>query len=231
MPDAVANFMTAHRDRPHAVILGHLLTPEPGNRYERLRVISEREVLPGYGPVECTECLTGLLSIGREDFFALGEFRDPTGGWPSWDDIDFGYRALEAGVKLIRTSEARGIHHDESAASLRGTALRWRSASETAVQLFTRYPDLQQRLTFFRDKLPISWGRDPSSLIVHKLLRSLISSGPSLEIVEQIAELFIRNEWPARLTRPLCGCVISGYMWRGLRDGITANGRMPEPTG
>jgi hypothetical protein len=99
------------------------------------------------------------------------------------------------------------------------------------VQLFTRYPDLQQRLTFFRDKLPISWGRDPSSLIVHKLLRSLISSGPSLEIVEQIAELFIRNEWPARLTRPLCGCVISGYMWRGLRDGITANGRMPEPTG
>lgn len=224
MPDAVASLVTAHRDWPHTVIVGHLISPEPANRFQRLGVIPEHEVLAGCVPVECTKCFTGLLSVGREEFFALGQFQDPTGGWPSWDDIDFGYRALEAGVTLISTSEARGIHHDQSAASLQATARRWRAASETAVRLFMRHPGLQQSFPFYRDKLPITWGRDPSSLVVRKLLRSLVSSRPCLEVVEQIADLFIRNDWPARLTRPLCGCVISGYMWRGLRDGITTNG-------
>ena len=130
-------------------------------------------------------------------------------------------------MTLISASEARGIHHDLSAASLQASARRWRAASETAVRLFNRYPGLQQSFPFYRDKLPIRWGRDASSLVVRKLLRSLVSSRPCLEVVEHIADLFIRKDWPARLTRPLCGCVISGYMWRGLRDGITANGRLP----
>lgn len=212
-----------------AVAVGNLLRPTPANRYERLRVIPDPEVAPGCTRVDCTECFTGLLSIQKEAFFALGQFQDPTRGWPSWDDIAFGYRAVKAGLALIRTSHAQGIHHDESSASLQGTARRWQAASASAIRLFIRYPDLPHRFPFYRDKFPVHWGHDPWSLVARKLLRSLISCRPALEIVEHVADLFIRKGWPARLTRPLCGCVIGGHMWRGLRRGLALNGQLAAP--
>ena len=156
MPDAIAMLAAAHRHCPGAVVFGRLVRPEPANRYERLQVFPEPDVVSGDTRVDCTQCLTGLLSIGREEFFALGQFQDPTGGWPSWDDIAFGYRALNAGIALVRTSDARGVHHDESSSSLQGTARRWQAASEAAIRLFSRYPDLQDRFPFYRDKLPIA---------------------------------------------------------------------------
>lgn len=41
--------------------------------------------------------MTGLIAIKKSDFFGLGMFQDPTGGWPNWDDVDFGYRAVKVG--------------------------------------------------------------------------------------------------------------------------------------
>jgi glycosyltransferase involved in cell wall biosynthesis len=228
-PEALTKLVTAHADRPGAVILGHLTDPAPANRYQRLRVFARDDVPPGTAPVPCTECFTGLLSIDRERFFELGQFQDPTGGWPSWDDIDFGYRARKAGVELIRSSEARGIHHDESATSLKRTAQRWRAASVSAVRLFIRYPDLQGSLPFYRDKLPIVRGGDSSLLMLRKLVRSVGSARPVLELVERTTGLLVRIEAPAGVTRALCGWVISGNMWQGLRAGIELYGPLPAP--
>src|SRR6266496_2945788 len=79
MPDAVGMLASAHRKWRRAVVVGHLLSPAPENRYQRLRVIPERIVSNGYSEIECVECFTGLLSVNREAFFALGRFQDPTG--------------------------------------------------------------------------------------------------------------------------------------------------------
>src|SRR5262245_11478497 len=50
------------------------------------------------------DCNTELLGCKRSDFFDLGMFQDPTGGygWPNWDDVDFGYRAHLNGFRLLQ---------------------------------------------------------------------------------------------------------------------------------
>jgi len=231
LPDAVAALVEAHRAFPHAVVVGHLFSPEPANRYEWLGVLPDRETAAGINPVDCTECLTGLLAVGREQFLALDGFEDPTGGWPSWDDVDFGYRAQRAGLQLLRTSEAQGIHHDESATSLAATARRWQAASESAVRLFARHPDLRGAFPFYRDKLPIAWGSDPATLVARKLARGAVSSRPALRVTRPLADLSVRGSWPGGIARPLCGCVVSGSMWQGLRRGIEASGREGRDSG
>ncbi len=230
LPDAVEGMVEAHRRRPHAVIVGRLSSAEPQNRFQELQVIPERRGAPGCAEIGPGECLTGLLAIARSEFFALGGFQDPTGGWPSWDDVDLGYRASRAGLSILRSSEARGVHHDESSTSLERTAERWYCASKAAVRLFRRHPGIQDSLPFYRDKLPIRWRRDPPVLIARKAARSAISVRVLLEIVARIAPVLVHARLPAFAVRPLCGYVISGSMWHGIRAGIEAYGPFDRGT-
>jgi glycosyltransferase involved in cell wall biosynthesis len=92
------------------------------------------------------ECALGLLAIKKHDFFELGMFQDPTGGWPNWDDVDLGYRAHLAGYQFIRVGEARGKHWDNSLSDMGSTSQRWYRASKSAVKLFQKYPELQSSI-------------------------------------------------------------------------------------
>ncbi len=115
----------------------------------------------GLEEVHFTFCNTELLALRRCDFFDLGMFQDPSGGWPNWDDVDFGYRAHLAGFRLLRSQSARGDHWDHSLADLERSTRRWWKASHAAAALFRTHPALQAELPMFRDKLPIRWNQDP----------------------------------------------------------------------
>jgi len=206
------------------VVLGTLITPEVNKAtvFARLnapspylaQAVAEDHDLPA------TDCLTGLLAVRRADFMALGMFQDPTQGWPNWDDVDFGYRAQQAGYRLRRSAAARAEHWDYSIADLGTMCERWQRASQSAVRLLRRYPALEAALPMFADKAPIDWRHDAPRLTVRKLARRLAAAPPVLRLLEWLARALERR-WPAEpALRRLYRWIIGAYIFRGFQRGL-----------
>ncbi len=210
LPDSLKALDATLRSHPRAAVVGTLLRPgdpaPPAIRPDE--------------PAPFTDCLTGLLCIRAADFDAVGGFEDPTGGWPNWDDVDFGYRAHQAGLALWRSGRGRGIHHDATAGSMASIAERYYRASRAAAQLFRRHPELARHLPMFEDKHPVDWRRDGPSLAARKLVRQMASGRPGLRLMEQLERGLSRVAPAAGVTPILKRWIVGGYIYRGYREGL-----------
>jgi glycosyltransferase involved in cell wall biosynthesis len=228
-PAALAALYEAcQRLTPPVIVLGCLSLPE--GVIDSNRTYGPPRFLNGHGPerdyraLHYSACKTGLLALRRRDFEALGGFQDPTGGWPNWDDVDFGYRASRAGFRLYLALAAQGMHHDTTMGDLRHTSRRWHAASKAAVRLFRRYPEIAPEMPMFEDKLPIAWKQDGLRLVARKLARRLASTGPSLWFLERAA-----TRLPdARLRIVVQRWLLGGHMARGYRAGLRELGPAME---
>ena len=205
-----------------AIVLGRLTTPAQSQNsvYSRLVAAESASARSQSVDLPFTACLTGLLAVRRADFFELGGFQDPTGGWPNWDDVDFGYRAQQAGYRLRQDGLAAGEHWDYAAADLATACQRWERASQSAPRLMTKYPAMRPALPMFLDKGPIDWRRDSFGLALRKLARQMASTQAVVWLLEMTAGLFERY-WPAGpALRPLYRWITGAYIFRGYRRGL-----------
>lgn len=167
-------------------------------------------------------CNTQLLAVRRTDFMVLGMLQDPTGGWPNWDDVDFGYRAHLAGYRLLQDERATAVHWDRALSSLEAACRRWQRATHSAVRLFRVHPGLQRHIPMLEDKTPIQLGQDSPALIARKLGRRVMAMAPIVSGMETAVSL-LERVYPSR---PLLGVLyrwIQGsYMYRGYRTGLQA---------
>ena len=217
-------------DNPKVIALGWLDTCNTKNEstFTKVAVSLDNKDLNRFkvadGNESFVECNTQLLAIRRHDFFELGLFHDPTGGWPNWDDVDLGYRAHLAGYQFIRVGEAKGKHWDNSLSDRASTSRRWYRASKSAVQLFRKYPELQSSIRMYGDKTPVNWGKDTPGLIVRKMVRGLASTKVSIEILEVVVGL-IENHYPnPKLLLQLYRWIFGAYMYQGYQQGLREDG-------
>jgi GT2 family glycosyltransferase len=178
--------------------------------------------------IRFVECNTQVLAIKREHFFELEMLQDPTGGWPNWDDVDFGYRAHKAGFQFVRVKDAKGVHWDNSLSDLDSTSLRWYRASKSAVRLFKKYPTLQLSIPMYTDKTPVNWRDDSPRLIVRKVTRIFASSKLVVDLMKTVIGLLEKYHPEPKLLRPLYRWVCGAYMYRGYHQGLREYGRVPE---
>ena len=179
--------------------------------------------------VPFARCMTGLLAVRREDFFDLGMFQDPTDGrgWPSWDDVDFGYRAQVKGYELRRCPGARAYHCDHVLNDLDTCTQRWRRAARSGVLLFHKHPELQFQLPMFQDKTPVGMRHDSLTLIINKVFH-LVTAWPPLQwAMRRSAHLVERVAPSSTLLRLLYRWTISSYIYRGYREGLRLYGPVP----
>ncbi|MEM7332647.1 MAG: glycosyltransferase family 2 protein [Chloroflexota bacterium] len=166
-------------------------------------------------------CNTELLAVCRADFFALGMLQDPTGGWPNWDDVDFGYRSYKAGYRLLQCGGATGFHWDYSIASLEKACIRWQKAGVSAVKLYQVHPELREHIVMFKDKTPIEWGQDSPKLIMRKIIYRILASPPIVWLMETVVKL-LETVFPSKKLLGLLYRWIQGsYMLRGYRLGLS----------
>lgn len=171
-------------------------------------------------PIHFSWCNTELLAVRRDDFFALGMLQDPTGGWPNWDDVDFGYRSYKAGYRLLQCGGATGYHWDYSIANLETACRRWQKAGISAVRLYEVYPELREHIVMFRDKTPINWTADSPNLIMRKMLYRIVASPPVVWLMEGAVKL-LETLYPSKKLLALFYRWIQGsYMLRGYRKGL-----------
>jgi glycosyltransferase involved in cell wall biosynthesis len=204
------------------VAVGNLATrvPDADTVFAR-RAGEQQPAAPAGGKRELsfTKCNTQLLAVRRADFDRLGGLQDPTGGWPNWDDVDFGYRAHQAGMRVVECGAAQAVHWDRSLASLQKTCARWFRAAESAVRLLRVHPGLAAHLPMFHDKLPPAPG-DPPALARRKRLRRMLSSPFALRLLETAAALVEKFSFLHGMLGPLYRWIIGGYIYRGYRSGL-----------
>jgi glycosyltransferase involved in cell wall biosynthesis len=134
--DLVVGHMPVHPDSPPGLLswgVGYW----GDSRKERL--------VSSHGEIGLDDLLTGQISIAREDFFRLGGF-DTTftrEGLFGGEDIDFGYRALKAGLKPVFDPDAVSYQHYavDAADYLR----RARETGRSEEELVLKHPEQRGR--------------------------------------------------------------------------------------
>jgi len=212
-------------DIPRSIALGTLITPTAileKSCFAQSRESDLAEVTDGatmeHVPFE--HCITGLLAIRRRDFVSLDKFEDPTGGWPNWDDVRFGYRAHQDGYRLVRAHGAIAEHWDYALASLNSACQRWHNAGHSGAILLNRNPGLKYHIPMLQDKGPIAWRRDSSVLILRKVRRQAASSRVVMWVMERAVTLLERRAPTSGALRLLYRWIVSGYIYRGYRKGL-----------
>jgi glycosyltransferase involved in cell wall biosynthesis len=208
---------------PAALVMGRLTFPD---RLSGETVIASDALLKDLSPINSsvtvhfTRCMTGLLAVRRTDFLSLGMLRDPTGGWPNWDDVEFGYRAHRHGYEVRLTTGVLGEHWDESLADPVKTYRRAFEAARSAARLFVGYPELQSELPMFDDKAPIDLNADSPHTIVRKAARSVVSSPPVSWLMELSTTLLAKWYPSSRIAARMSRWVIGTYTYQGFRAGL-----------
>jgi glycosyltransferase involved in cell wall biosynthesis len=223
-PQTLEILVRGCQEAERLIMLGTLITPEANKAtvFARLNAPSPyaAQAATQDRDVTATDCLTGLLAVRRTAFFELGMFQDPTGGWPNWDDVDFGYRAQQAGYRLRRSARARAEHWDYSIANLTSMCRRWQRASQSAACLLRKYPALEPAMPMFADKRPIVWGVDSPKLVARKLIRRVASAAVIVSVLEWLAHGF-EQRWAAEpVLRRLYRWIIGAYIFRGFQSGV-----------
>ena len=205
---------------PDAIALGQVEDAFDGTptAFTRLSLEAARRRLAAEGPTPgFVACNTQLLAIDRSRLAALGGLRDPSGGWPSWDDVDLGYRAVAMGMRVVRIAGARARHWDRHLADLGSACRRWQEAARSATRLD---PAIVEALPMLEDKRPIVWGRDAPKLVLRKLSRRALSAPAVVSWLEsRAARLERRDPDHAGLER-LYRWVVGAYLYRGYRQGL-----------
>ena len=205
---------------PDATVYQHLAT-EPTYR-DTASAPSDPPPLAGADvEVGFTDCITNNLSVRKADFETLGGFEDVAGDGPTWwGDVDFGYRAAQAGFRFRRSQRACCVHRDYSTRDLATAARRAQDVSLMVHRLFAKHVALRDALPMFEDKSPVQWRNDSPMLVLRKGLRAAASQGPVIGLLESVTRLVERRVPSPRLLRPLYRWVLGGYLWRGYRQGL-----------
>jgi glycosyltransferase involved in cell wall biosynthesis len=229
-PDYVAELVRAHDLGDRIIAFGNCLTVVDDNSSHFLRLTTAHPVEPAGRQPACeivpfTECLSGVMSVRRQDYLALGMMQPLLRkGSDIWADIDFSYRAHTQGFRFHRVLGAVGHHHDAASRDLATASRRGAMAAQRAVLLSQKYPDILQHLPMFSDKTPVHWRQDPAWLIVRKLARRLAASQPAVRVMEGATTLLERRFPSPALLRPLYRWIIGSYIFRGYRLGLKEYG-------
>jgi len=230
VPEFIAGMVKEHQGQERLVVAGTLRPATNGGNspFEKLYVQNAGANLDG--KVDFTACLSGILSIRRDDYLRLGMMQPVTNrGSSVWCDVELGYRAHLQGFSFKRNRIAIGYHSDFALRDLATYCQRIHRAAKAAVLLFQKHPQLVQFIPMFRDKGPIAWREDRPGLILRKLARRVASSRPALWSLEQLVRVLEQRYPSPTLLRPLYRWIIGGYIFRGYRQGFREYGPVEVP--
>lgn len=180
----------------------------------------------GNREVSFTECSSNNMTIERQDFFEVGMWQDVFGDGPTlWGDVEFGYRAWKQGLKFSRIAGAKLYHRDYHVMELRSACRRAYHISETVHFLFRRHPEIEQHVSTFWDKEPISLKSDSPGLVAHKAFHVATACPPGLWTLEHLAGFLETRAPESNLLGLLYRWTISAYLYKGYRKGLRQLGQ------
>lgn len=134
--DAVLGHIPLHPDSPIS-----FLSAAVGRSADR-----RRDRLSAGGPLTLFDLLTGQLSVRRDLFCELGGFdtRFTGGGTFGDEDLDFGYRLLRAGRRVVFNPDA--LSHQRYVVTLGAHFLQWTHVGSADVRFARKHPEVADQL-------------------------------------------------------------------------------------
>lgn len=222
-PGFLAAVMKEHSRHDKLMVIGRLpvLPSASPTAFERIAIAAQDARASVSGELDFTEILSGVLSLRREYYLALGMMQPvASSGSSVWCDVEFSYRAHREGFSLWRAGDAVAYHDDYALREFRVSCKRAYRSAEVGAELFQRHPELKTHIPMFRDKGPIAWRQDPPSLILRKLARQVASSRPVMGAMERSVPALEHRAPDAKVLALFYRWIISGYIYRGYRDGL-----------
>jgi len=163
------------------------------------------------------EMFSSNLSIPRQSFFELGGFDESL---RAYEDVDFAYRAQQAGTTLLFSREALGYHNHPM--TLEEACAQQRHYQSCAPALLHKHPELAGQLRHLIDKAPISWGDDRPSLVVRKLIRQALAGQMGESTLTRVVCVLERLGIVPRLRARIYMAILSSCALHGYREGLRA---------
>lgn len=154
------------------------------------------------------------LALRRELFWDLGGFDESFPGAGA-EDQDFSLRARAAGFGLLLDTDIRCLHND-ARLDLRSYCAREERSARTMPYLFYNHPAQHRDMPYIRENRPIS-RTDPPSLVLKKLIKSLLASPPGLATLHLVADLLESKRVPDQILRRLYTALLGLHLYRGFR--------------
>lgn len=227
----IAEHVSAHALTPKAVLKGQviLILDDPTSVFATHRsgtpdlpFSQERDLLS----ISFQQVFAGHFSIGRECALAAGGWIDQPRDY-GFQDLEFMYRCANHGMEMLYASGATTYHHDHATTLAKVCQRLERASSSAATHLFVQHPELRSQLPMFREKEPIAWHQDPPRLILRKLARQIIWSRPAMWAMQRAVPILERRAPESALLPSFYQWIVSGYIFRGYRDGLRAAAQRP----
>lgn len=230
-PSFLAVHLAGQGRWPGALAVGRLdLPPSVGETpFGRFRQRLERTGIPSRdGPVDAPNfCAAGNMSVPRQRFEALGGFDLSLA---SGEDQDLALRHTARDGAIVYLGAAAGVHHDD-ALDLRSYCQRAEWGSQHIVAFCRKHPHWTDNVHRERVNGPVRLGAEPWAASLTKLVKSALSTSPSLEALFTLAPVIERSGSEACGTR-FYRMMLGLHMFRGYRRGLAAaptNSAGPKP--
>lgn len=164
--------------------------------------------------------LSWQTSYNRETIAGLHGF-DENFRFYGWEDIEFSYRAAQAGLRFYYEPRAISYHNDQRQ-TLAAHGARLRNASRMAAMLFARHPELATRFPMYENMAPIAWGKDGGGRIIKKAGRQLLARRPIVATMERLTPSVERIVHRRSVLRRWYYTILGSYVWAGYREGLLA---------
>jgi glycosyltransferase involved in cell wall biosynthesis len=169
----------------------------------------------GRGTPSFQEVLSSNFSIQKALFWEIGGFDESL---RAYEDIDFSYRAMKAGIELIFCRDAIGYHNQTM--TLEEASRQQERYQKYAAAFLQKHPELVGEIRTLVDKEPIHWSSDRPGLVLRKLFHQLLAIGPVVSSTTRLAKVLESYQVSDRFMRRLYWLVLDAYQLRGYREGL-----------
>jgi GT2 family glycosyltransferase len=222
-PNFIRSHVAALEANPGCWILGRITHPDqlratPFGRYRDALWESFHNSHPDVGGRETDGISAANLSLPRADFLRFGGF-DTDFTIASSEDWELGFRARQAGVRVLYYPAITVVHNDW-AVSLDRFCERQRLYSLSDVLLWAKWGAASPRAGLVRENGPVRWSADGPRLVAKKLAKWLLARRPGRAVVHGTARVLERVVPDGRLCRAAYRTAVALAIFRGVREGF-----------
>lgn len=215
-PDALAAHLAAHTGFDRLLMVSRILPMDPNpNGMEDLFFQETMDFGPDEKLMTWKHTITQCLSVKKQHFVEIGGFDV---NLRRCQDIDFGYRAEQAGFDIRYLPQAEAWHNHSLTLEARCRVERTNHKGFAA--FFQKHPHLSDQMPHLKDKAPIDWHTDSPILIARKCSRAILATKPARVTMLLAWKALYRTALPVGFLRSLYWKIVSSYQFLGYREGL-----------
>ncbi len=226
-PDFIRRHLQVLKENPGCWVVGRVVLPSesrgtPFGRYRDDCLEAFHRSQQQAGPSETEGITSQNLALWRSDFIGLGGF-DEEFAIASSEDWELGQRAQDVGIRVLYDPQNAVLHNDW-AVSLDHFCERQRLYSVSDVLLWRKYGERSPRARLVRESSPVRWTSDPPRLILKKMVKCVLATGPGRTAVRMACSFAERVAPDSRWNRRAYELAVGIAIFLGVREGLVRYG-------